>query len=287
MGTVQAFALCAALLIVDFAARTWRMQAFLRGIGHRVSFREVLLQSLVCEAGSILTPMRIGGDPARLWAMTKGGVSMTAAVVCMGMEAAVVGVCVVVITLVLMVTVAGEWWSAVGPSVVRALGEVWPLVLLLAVASLAGWFVARYYAPRYRELLKREARSVRRYARVMPRWTFLAAVPLSLIHIASRVAVLPILASTLSAPPPLLATVIGSYALLYGQLIAPTPAGAGAVELGFVSGAAGELGAQEGSLLLSWRVVTAGIPLLLGTAAAVLHYGLKLFGPPDVVERGR
>src|SRR5690606_19360622 len=78
VSTLEAYALCAALIAIDFAARTWRMQIFLRGIGRRVSFRELLLQSFVSEAGAILTPMRIGGDAARLWAMRQGGVSMTA-----------------------------------------------------------------------------------------------------------------------------------------------------------------------------------------------------------------
>lgn len=286
LSTIQAFTLCAALVAVDFIARTWRMQAFLRGIWHRVSFREVLLQSLVCEAGSILTPMRIGGDPARLWAMRQGGVSMTASVVCMGVEAFLVAAVIVVVTAVLMLSVAGDWWGVVGPGLLSALTNVWQLALL-AIAFIAGWIVTRHYAPKFREMVQREARSVRRYARVMPRWTFVLAVPLTLIHMGARVAVLPVLASTLEVPPPLLASAIGSYALLYGQLLAPTPAGAGAVELGFVGGAAGELGVEEGSLLVAWRVITAGIPLLLGVAAAVLHYGFRLFGPPDVVERGR
>lgn len=283
----EAVLVCVALLGVDFTARTLRMQVFLRGIGRRVSFREVLLQSFVCEAGAILTPMRIGGDATRLWAMRQAGLSMTAAVVCMGVETLAMAVVIVSLTLVLMLTVAADWWEAVGPRLLGALADGWPWVALVVFASLVGWLIARHFAPRLRSVFQREARSVRRYARVMPRWAWLAAVPLTLVNIGARVAILPVLVSTLHSPPPLVATIIGSYALLYGQLLTPTPAGAGAVELGFLAGAAGELGVEEGRLLLMWRAFTTLLPLLFGIAVAVLHYGFRLFGAPDLVIRRR
>lgn len=285
MSTAQAYLVCLALIAVDFAARTWRMQLFLRGLGNHVSFREVFLQSFVCEAGALLTPMRLGGDAARLWAMRQSGIVVTTSVVCMGVEAIAMTVVIVAVTLILMLTVAGDWWHTVGPNLLSTLAGAWPWVLAVAVASVVAWLAARRFAPRLREVFRREARTVRRYARVMPRWAWAASVPLTLVNIAARVAVLPVLASTLASPPPLLASLIGSYALLYGQLLTPTPAGAGAVELGFLAGAAGELGAEEGELLLVWRVFTALIPFLIGIAAAVLHYGLSLFGPPAEVRR--
>lgn len=287
VSTFQAFAICALLIAVDFTSRTWRMQLFLRGVGRRASFREVMLQTFVCEAGAILTPMRIGGDAARLWAMRRSSLPMTASIVCMGIETLAMAAVIITLTFALMVTVASEWWGAVGPALLGTASDGWPWLLVVGIASLVGWFVARHYAPRLRAVFQREVRSVRRYARVMPRWAYLASVPLTLVNIGARVAVLPVLASTLSAPPPLLATMIGSYALLYGQLVTPTPAGAGAVELGFLGGAVGELGAEEGRLLLLWRVFTAIIPLLIGAAVAALHYGVNLFGPPDVASRRR
>ena len=66
---------------------------------------------------------------------------------------------------------------------------------------------------------------------------------------------------------------LGSFALLYSQLILPTPSGAGAVELGFLGGAAGDLGHNEGWLLLAWRFYTNGIGVLLGVWLAANVYG--------------
>lgn len=287
MSLTIAVVLCLGLTAVDFAARTWRMQLYLRGIGRRIPFREVLLQSLVAEAGATITPLRIGSDPSRLWAMRRSGVSTTVAAVCIGVETVVLTVITVLVSVVLMLTVARDWWALVGPQLVASLRAAWPYVVAVFAASVVSWLVARLYAPRVRELLGREMRAVRRYARVMPRSAYWWSLPVTLLNMSARVAILPVLALTLPEPPPLGAMLVGSYALLYGQLIAPTPGGAGAVELVFLAGAAGELGAEAGALLLAWRLITAVLPLVLGLATAVLHYGLRVFGEPARVRRRR
>jgi uncharacterized membrane protein YbhN (UPF0104 family) len=98
-------------------------------------------------------------------------------------------------------------------------------------------------------------------------------MPLSLVNLVARVAILPVLALTLTSPPALGPMALGSFALLYSQLVLPTPAGAGPVELGFLGGAAGDLGAGEGWLLLAWRFYTSGIGVLLGVLIAARIYG--------------
>jgi uncharacterized membrane protein YbhN (UPF0104 family) len=96
---------------------------------------------------------------------------------------------------------------------------------------------------------------------------------MSLVNLGTRVAVLPVLALTLSSPPALGPMILGSFALLYSQLILPTPSGAGAVELGFLGGAVGELGEGQGWLLLAWRFYTNGVGVLLGVWLAAHIYG--------------
>jgi uncharacterized membrane protein YbhN (UPF0104 family) len=87
------------------------------------------------------------------------------------------------------------------------------------------------------------------------------------------VAVLPVLASSLPHAPPLGLLLVGSFALLYSQLVLPTPSGAGAVELGFLGGAAGNLAGSGTSLLLAWRFYTTGIGIFLGIAVAARRFG--------------
>jgi uncharacterized membrane protein YbhN (UPF0104 family) len=100
---------------------------------------------------------------------------------------------------------------------------------------------------------------------------------------------LPVLAQTLPAPPAPGVLVMGSFALVYGQLFFPTPGGAGAVELLASAGTAGELGGTAGPVFLAWRAVTTGIPVVLGFSLALRRYGgaavrnaLRGERPPDV-----
>src|SRR5206468_2307690 len=90
------------------------------------------------------------------------------------------------------------------------------------------------------------------------------AATLTAVSMALRIAILPVLV----AGQPGLATgamVLGSFTLLFGQLALPTPAGAGAVELGFVGGFAGTLSAAAlATLLVAWRVYTLILPAALG-----------------------
>jgi uncharacterized membrane protein YbhN (UPF0104 family) len=111
------------------------------------------------------------------------------------------------------------------------------------------------------------------YWRRMPVWPLVASLPLSFLNLATRVAILPVLASTLPDPPELGPMVLGSFALLYSQMLLPTPSGAGAVELGFLGGAAGDLGGRSGWLLLAWRFYTNGVGILLGVGLAAHAYG--------------
>jgi len=78
-----------------------------------------------------------------------------------------------------------------------------------------------------------------------------------------RTAILPVLAAGHAGS--LASLILGSFALLYGQLLLPTPAGVGAVELGFVGGFAGTLSAAAvAALLVAWRVYTLIVPAALG-----------------------
>src|SRR5674476_1399022 len=80
----------------------------------------------------------------------------------------------------------------------------------------------------------------------MPAWPLLASAPLTLLGLAARVAILPVLALTLPFPPPIGPLTFGSFALLYAQILVPTPSGAGVIDMGFVGGAVGNLGEHHG-----------------------------------------
>src|SRR5207249_3902232 len=79
------------------------------------------------------------------------------------------------------------------------------------------------------------------------------------------------------------AVIVGSFTLLFGQLALPTPAGAGAVELGFVGGFAETMspGALAG-LLVAWRVYTLILPGALGGVLLAIAAGKQSTHPRGV-----
>jgi uncharacterized membrane protein YbhN (UPF0104 family) len=117
-----------------------------------------------------------------------------------------------------------------------------------------------------------ELAASRGHLRDVAPWIYVATVPLTLVNIAARVAILPLLAQTLDQPQTLAATVVGSFALVYAQAMIPTPAGAGAVELGFLGGAAGNLGAGEAELLVSWRMYTTVLGTISGAVLGACRF---------------
>ena len=143
--------------------------------------------------------------------------------------------------------------------------------LLLLAGGLFWRYTQQVVSPITRRMRRSMAR-VRVYWRRMPRWPLVVGMPLSLVSIAARVAILTVLALSLAAPPATGLLIFASFTLLYSQMVLPTPSGAGVVELGFVGGVAGEVG-SDGSLLLAWRWYTTGLGVLLGVWFAAKIYG--------------
>lgn len=273
LTAAEAHAACWILVGLDLAARTWRIQWLLRGLGHRVGFRDALVLNAFGDAACGLTPMRLGGEPARLAGMLRARVPATAAFVAIGLEVLASWPVILTAAAWLGWRHAPAWWATARPGLVASLRGAWPWVVAVAVASLALWLLVRRVAAPARRGIRRPVRRVMVYWRRMP-WRILAATaPLTLASLIARVALLPVLALTLADPPPLGPAWLGSFALLYSQLVLPTPSGAGAVELGFLAGAAGRLGPSETVLLLAWRWYSSGVGILLGAGLALRLYG--------------
>jgi uncharacterized membrane protein YbhN (UPF0104 family) len=273
MSPVHAHLLCVALVAADLLARAWRIQWIVQGLGHRMSLWDSFVLNAFGDAACALTPLRLGGEPARLAGMLRTRVPATAAFVAISLEVLAAWPVILVAAGWLVWQYAPAWWLVAGPRLTSAAETAWPWVVMVAILSVLAWRAARRVASPAARQLRRPVRRALVYWRRMPRWPLIASIPLSFINLATRVAILPVLALTLPSPPAMGPLVVGSFALLYSQLVLPTPSGAGAVELGFLGGAAGDLGSGEGWLLLAWRVYTNGIGVLLGVVLAVRIYG--------------
>lgn len=272
---LEAHLLCLALVAVDLLARAWRIQWIVRGLGHRMSFRDSFVLNAFGDAACALTPLRLGGEPARLAGLLRSRVPAVAALVAISVEVLAAWPVVLAAAGWLAWRYAPAWWAAAGPRLGTGLIEAWPWVVAVVLASLVIYLYVRRFTSPAAQRFRRPVRRLLVYWRRIPPAILLATVPLSLLNVATRVAILPVLALTLPHPPPLGPVAVGSFALLYSQLVLPTPSGAGAVDLGFVSGAAGDLGRAEGWLLLLWRFYTSGIGIVLGVGLAGRIYGWR------------
>jgi uncharacterized membrane protein YbhN (UPF0104 family) len=268
-----AHGLCLLIVAVDLLARSVRIRWYLRGLGADVSVGEALTATAWGDAAAGLTPLRFGGEAAKFAGLLRAGVRPSLAVVALALEAAVTYPLVAAFGLLLAWRFAPTWWAEAQPVISRTLGRGWPWLAGLAALTLAlAWLGLRWRRAARRTPLE-PASSWREAWRRVPAWAVLAGIPLSLFNILGRTAVLPLLALTLPAHPPFGVMLLGSFALLYSQLVLPMPAGAGAVDLGFLGGVAGNLGSGAGGLLLAWRSYTVGVGALLGLVLALRVLG--------------
>src|SRR5687768_2699415 len=249
MTPVEAHLICLSLVAADFLARAWRIRWIMRGLGSRLPLKEALIINAFGDAACALTPLRLGGEPARLAGMLRSRVPAPAAFVAISLEVLAAWPVVIVAAGWLAWRYAPAWWASIGTRLTSTAGSAWPWIAAVVLVSVLAWRFARRIASPAAHQLRRPVRRILVYWRRMPRWPLVASIPLSLINLTTRVAILPVLALTLPSPPPLGPMALGSFALLYSQLVLPTPAGAVAVELGFLGGAAGDLGSNEAWLL--------------------------------------
>lgn len=274
MTPLAAHSICLGLVAADFLARAWRIQWLARGLHYRISFRDALGVNAIGDAACALSPLRIAGEPARLGTMLKAGVPATASFVAITYEVLAAWPVIIAVAVIVGWRYLPEWWDTAAPALERAIVEWWPIAILIALLTLGAWIWARRAAPSLTHHLRRPVKRMRVHWRRMPPGPVLASTPMTLINVLSRMLILPVLASTLPYPPPLGPMLVGSFALLYSQLILPTPSGAGAVDLGLVAGAAGDLGNQQGALLLAWRFYTTIIGVIVGGIFLVKMFGV-------------
>jgi len=253
---VAALLLCAA----DVAARALRSRILLP-----VSFRRAVIINTCGDAMAAVTPARVGGEPLRYFGFTRAGASPAATIAAFGSElvgdALVFVAAAVAISLSLAARAPGLLAAAVRLSrSPAAWGGVGVTLVLVAGSAI----LVRQLWPRTALRVAACLRESWRRMRSQPAPVMAAVVGLSAVGLVARAAILPVL---LARVPGLgfgdLAA--ASFALTSGLLLAPIPAGAGAVDLGFVVGFDGRVppGALA-ILLVAWRAYSLVVGALVG-----------------------
>lgn len=264
-------AICSALVATDMVVRTVRLDLLLRGAGYRMAPRDIFVMNAFGDAAAAVTPMRLGGEPARAAGLMHAGLPLAGIVPLLALEVAAYTAVVAVAAVAAVWTMAPEWWAEVGPHLAHAARGALPWLAFFLVLGLVAARSARRWLPASGMPRPAPAQLVRLARRLAA--PLLWSVPLTVASAVCRIAILPVLALSLPSPPPLEVVTLSSFALTYGQLFLPTPAGAGAVELAFAVDATGDLGEGLGPVFVAWRVFTTVIPVLVGFALAAHRYG--------------
>jgi uncharacterized membrane protein YbhN (UPF0104 family) len=274
----EAHAACIALVVCDALARSLRTHWILRGIGVPTTFRTCLVANGIGDVAAALSPMRVLGVPAQLTTLARRGVPSHAAFAALGVDALASYPVVGAVGLGLALAYGASWWTDVVPRLTAAASAFAPAVALVLLACVpAAWGarrLARYVEERRvsggtgaanavgRRTARGMAATIASLRSVQP-WAVAASVPLTLVSVIARVLVLPTLAHALPVPPPFGVSLLGSFAMLYGQLALPTPSGIGVMEIAGSAGIAGPLGGSAAWVLFWWRAYTSGAPMLV------------------------
>ncbi len=249
---------CVALVVLNLTVRTWRTQVIFHGLSHRVSFADVAAANLAGDTAAALTPMRLGGIPAQVAFFQRIGAPPPLSLPVLLVESILLYPVYAVLGVALAVFAGLEWLELLqtaGSTAGRMARNIGGLFVL-------GWLlllIARRAAPGKSRMVGRSMHEGIALIRGMGLGPALLTVPLTVIDVASRIALLPVLALSVPSAPPADVLAIASFAMLYGQIAMPTPGGAGIVDLGLMGGIAGNLGADAGGIVLWWRVYTAGL----------------------------
>lgn len=270
-----------ALFAADVAIRAVRLRVLAPGT--TLTLGQAVAVNAYGEAASAVTPARAGGDPARFVALLRDGVSAPRALAALATEMLIDWVLLAAAAVVLLMA----WGEAAATGARRlaalaATPHARVLVVAVLVLAAASVVALRWYRRRLPRGLAASLADAWRAARDLGWHRVSGSAALTGLSMIARTAILPVLAAGLPGLDPR-AVVVGSFALLYGQLVLPTPAGAGGVELGFVGGFAGALApAALAELLITWRIYTlilgAGLGALLLARAAVSRRAVK--APP-------
>lgn len=253
-----------ALFAADTVIRAIRLRVLVPG---GVSLWQAIAVNAYGDAAAAVTPARLGGDPARFVAFRRAGVDTPRSLAGLAVEALIDWVLLGVAAVLLALAFADTTATGVRRLVDLATGrEARVLVAAVLALAAASALAARWYRRRHPTGSPPVGSVAVAWQRARQLgWRAVAiATALTAASMIARTAILPVLiaghpAGTL-APG---AVILGSFALLYGQLALPTPAGAGGVELGFIGGFAGTMSARElAALILAWRTYT----LILGAA---------------------
>jgi hypothetical protein len=268
------------LLAVEILSRTIKLKWGARALAIPLTFGASLRTCLGGDFASCLTPARTGAEPARFLVLAESGMPPPHILMVLFVE--------LLMELTSLVFIAIGLWIAFHGSV-AVLGFLTTIIIgyagFVTAVGVAGVLLARSTdsraAPRWvrfigldetrwstvRRGLQHLRASIAGLRSANPRW-LAAAFGASLVHILSRIAILPVIVWSVYRAAQLSSLVLWPVILIYGGSVAPAPGGGGAVEFGFQRAFEGTLSAPVlAASLVWWRFYTFYLYILFGALA--------------------
>ena len=270
--------LALALLALDCVVRAWRIQLATWTAGGRLGFGDALQLNLYGEAASVLTPNRLGGEPARFLGLTEAKLRPVTGLVAIGVEVASEWPVFLLAAGALFVYYVPDWNAAARAWLGRhRAGELVALELaVLAVLAFIYLLQRLVRSGMIRHRVRRQWRVALAHVRRAPWWVLGAGALLTAVSVAARALILPALAWGQADAPGYAVMFFGALVLIYAPLLVPLPSGGGGIEVAFLSGFAGDFGpGRQVMMLLMWRFYTAVLLTALGVYAMVRSVGYR------------
>ena len=271
---VAAHLLCLTLAALDVGARGWRYVLLLRGLKAPLGLRAGLVLTIFGDAVAGITPMRLGGEPARILGARHDGVPISRAVTALALENVLTYAILIPAGAIIGARYGSDWWHTIAPRVDARLVR-WLVLAIIVIGLLLAFLVWRLHTRARRVQAEPPREGFRELIRDLlsfPPRLLLLCLASSAVSLVARVGILPVLELTAPHPPSLGAATVASLGLLYGQLVVPTPSGAGPIDVAVLSGASG-VTTGAGRLLAAWRIYTTIVPITVGLIAGFVAYG--------------
>ena len=270
------------LTSLDVAMRALKLRWGARAIGFELPLRPALRATLGGDFGGAITPSRSGTEPTRFLILTEAKIGAGNAMVLLFTELTmeITSLLIFVVGLAIALprlngALAGFAGVVLGFVALLLGGLTLALVLSSPSRRRGGpprWATAiGLHGARWRRLqqtLRQLRERLGALRRARPGWA-LAALAVSLVHVAARISVLAALVLTVAPKVPLAPLVLWPLTLYYGAGIAPAPGGAGVVEVAYRGALGGIIpAAYLGVSLVWWRFYTFYLPMLAGAIIA-------------------
>lgn len=269
------------IALLELGARAAKVRLSAAALRIPMTFSTAFRASAGGDFGAAITPARTGAEPARFLIMTEAG--MPAAHILLVIFAELF------LEMLTLAVIAAAMFLAFRSSGTMILGMV-VLVGLYAAFVLGsgaiGAMLSRRHAtgppPAWFGKIGLNAGHWRRLQSSLRqlrdgisgvrdvRWSAaMSAFVASLAHVALRLAILPVIVYSFGKPAPLAPMLLWPIALTYGGVIAPVPAGGGAIEVAFKAALGSAIPPEIfGAALIWWRFYTFYLFVLIGAFVA-------------------